>query len=584
MSGVRRWLFDRGGLLALLAFGVYTWVASPFIVGNDNAEFSTLGDVGGIAHPSGYPGYVLWLRAMSWLPGESAAHTAALATVVLAAIQLLVLHAAARVWGAKPIAATLAVAIYAAGPLVLRYSTEAEAFAPNQLVVALVLWLAPEHGPLKGCRRALALGLVAGLGMTNHLTCTLVVPVGVWGVVHAVREGKGLRALPVVLAVAGWIIGMSPYLYLLIAPDNLLSWPAPTTFSDFLDIVLRRTYGGAFGFSGSGDPVPYGDQLIELFKMMGRGWLWLGMPIGLGVFAMRIARPVGESRGGWIALAFSWLIAGPLLVTRFDVPVVEFGVHVVHRFHLLPILLLVIPVAVGLTLLADKVPARPVVLQVVVHVCFVAAIASSLVDVARYRTPAMELSARNTLRSMPKNAVIMAAIVDELDVGIRYLQLTRNERLDVLFFRWPDAAVPWYAKKLGPYGLVVVPGVTFTVAHAIDRFHAAGRPVFVYWFEKELREIYPSYPFGILVRLLPRGEKPPSAEEVFTLNRELFNTFDLGYPLPGKTDQFATWVHRKYAGTWARIADDLMAVGKREEAATAIEYARALGPQRAPSL
>ena len=112
----------------------------------------------------------------------------------------------------------------------------------------------------------------------------------------------------------------------------------------------------------------------------------------------------------------------------------------------------------------------------------------------------------------------------------------------------------------------------------IDRFHADGRPVFVYWGESELRQTYPSYTFGVLVRLLPRGGTPPPIAEVFTLNRELFEHFDLSYPLPGKSDQFATWVHRKYVGTWARLAEALQAAGLRAEAATAIELARALNP------
>lgn len=583
-SRAASWLLDRGGLLALLALAAYSWLASPHIVGNDNAEFSTLGAVGGIAHPSGYPGYVLWLRAMSWLPAESAAHAASLATVMLAVVQLLVLHAACRAWGARPIAATLAVAIYAAAPLVVRYSTEAEAFAGNQLVVALVLWLAADRGPLRGNRRAFALGLVAGLGMTNHLTCTLIAPVGLLGVVRAARERDHLRAVAVAAAGLGWLVGLLPYLYLLIAPDNLMSWHHPTDLGEVLDIVLRRAYGGAFGFSGTGDPVPVAAQLGELASMLGRSWLWIAVPIGLGALGYRIARPTSDTRAGWIALAGSFLLAGPLLALRFDVPTEEFGLHIVHRFHLLPILLLAVPVAVGITLIGERLfprdtdVRRQLVLELLVHLFFLAILATSIVDVARYRTPAMEYIARNTLRSMPPNAVIMAATVDELDVGIRYLQLTRGERPDVLFFRWRDAAVPWYRAKLVPYGLTLPPGTAYSGPAAIELFHANNRPVFVFWGESELRAVYPSYSFGVLVRLLPRGATVPPIGEVFAQNRDLFERFDLGYPLPGKHDQFATWVHRKYVGTWVRLADALQAAGLRAEAATALELARALNP------
>lgn len=138
MARARTLLLDRGGLIALVALVGYVGLAPPHIVDGDGAEFATLGTAGGVAHPTGYPAYLLWLRAMAWLPGASPAHTAGIATAVLGAIQLVVLHAACRAWGARATAATFTVVIYAAGPLVLRYASQPEAFAMNQLVVATV--------------------------------------------------------------------------------------------------------------------------------------------------------------------------------------------------------------------------------------------------------------------------------------------------------------------------------------------------------------------------------------------------------------------------------------------------------------
>ena len=118
IEGLRRslasYLIDRGGLVGLAALIAYVALASPHVVAADNAELATLGALGGAAHPSGYPAYVLWLRAWSWLPGASPAHTAALATAILGALTVWVLHAACRAWGARPIAATFSAAIIGA--------------------------------------------------------------------------------------------------------------------------------------------------------------------------------------------------------------------------------------------------------------------------------------------------------------------------------------------------------------------------------------------------------------------------------------------------------------------------------------
>src|ERR1044072_2753737 len=59
----------RGWWLGLVALIAYCATASPYIVDGDNAEFVTLGAIGGRGHPSGYPLYVVWVRLWSWLPG-----------------------------------------------------------------------------------------------------------------------------------------------------------------------------------------------------------------------------------------------------------------------------------------------------------------------------------------------------------------------------------------------------------------------------------------------------------------------------------------------------------------------------------
>ena len=106
-----------GGWLGLAALIAYAALASPHIVDGDNAEFATLAAIGGRAHPSGYPLYVLWLRAWSWLPG-SPAYAGALATAVLGALAVVALHAACRAWGARPLAATITTAVFAAAPVI----------------------------------------------------------------------------------------------------------------------------------------------------------------------------------------------------------------------------------------------------------------------------------------------------------------------------------------------------------------------------------------------------------------------------------------------------------------------------------
>jgi len=562
-----------GAPVVVIALAAYCVLASPFIVDGDNAELATLGAVGGRAHPPGYPLYVLWLRAWSWLPGQTPAHTAALATAMLGAAALLALHAACRAWGARPLAASIAVAVYAAAPVILRYHSQAEVFALNHLIVALVLWLAAIHGPLRGAWRAGALGLVAGLGLANHMTCALVAPIGILGIVRAVRESRA-RGPAAASALVGLVVGLVPYAYLFVA-DGPASWGLVSSWNDLAVIVFRSEYGGMVGFAPLGAEVSWTTNLWLLAASIGRSWLWLPAvagPIALGV---RIWRPAdgGESRWGWIALAASLMLAGPLLVARFNVVPDYLGQYTCERFHMLPVLLLAIPIAVA----ADTAIARmtrPALAAALPAIAFVGLVAAALPGLERVHSPAMEYEVRNLLRSMPRSAVAYV-VPDDLCGGASYLQVARDERPDVVVLCAAMLRLPWYRAQLTRRAI----GVDIAPGGLSSALLKTGREVFVDPQLTNALAAYRHYPFGIVRRVLPGDARVPPAGEIAEINRTLFNGFDLAYTWPGPTDGYAALAHYRYAATWSAIARLLDASGDRGGAQDALELAARLLPR-----
>lgn len=577
---------DQGGLLTLVAVALYMVLAPAHVVDGDNAEFSTLSVTGGAAHPSGYPLYVLYLRALAWLPAHGPAHAAALATALIAGAALLVTHAACRAWGARPLAATIATALLAAAPAFMRIGMRAEVFALNSLVVASVLWLSSVGGPLRGRRRALALGLVAGLGMSNHLTCTLLAPVGLLGVVRAAREDRPVLAP--VLAIAGLVIGLLPYAYLLAAPDTPLSWGTARTLDDLVGFMTRRDYGGAGAFAASSDPVPVGAQLEALATMLGRSWLWAPLALAIGTLGGRMSRPgrapTDETRLAWAALAISWVVAGPLLVTRFNIDPVGIGLYVCERFYVLPAHLLAIPLAVGLTALAPRLAFARVsertACVLVATLALPAAVGSSLPRLARVHTPAVEAYARNVLRSMPPGAVVFAA-QDYEYASLVYLQAALGVRPDVVVIAWDFTTKPWYVERLRGRG-VSFPAGANAVAVIEDQL-AQGRPVFV----ERTRDpvtiavaaVLPTYLHGTSLRVLPRGTPPMSLDAIIAENKRVFDGYAIGAARPGRDDEYATEIHRRYALTWELLELKLVRAGRPVAAAQAAAIARDLGPR-----
>lgn len=586
MTRTRRF-FIHGGALTIACLLVYVLLAPPHVVDGDNAEFSTLGALGGRAHPTGYPSYVLYLRAMSWLPGASPAHTAALATALLSGALVLVLHAACRAWGARPVAAGVAVALYAGSPVVLRMHVEAEVFAPNALVVALVLWLSATKGPLRGAWRTSVLGLVAGLGLSNHVTCVLVAPVGLLGAVRGVREASASRVIAVAAGTGGLLLGLSTYLYLFLA-DGSVSYGRVDTFSDLLHFFLRMDYGGPGAFLPGGKEPNVPANLLALAETLGRGWFWLPGLVGLVALAARAVRSdTGEPRSGWITLSLSWLVAGPVIALRFNIDPEGLGLYVSQRFHLLPLVLLVIPVAVGLdgagSFLGRYVGQRlrgETLLTCFSVLVFLAAMTSSLPRVRAVHSPAMELAVHNMLESAPANALVIANS-DDLCMGADYVQHVLGRRPDVVVACWTLTARQWYRDRLARRGVRIELGFTHEMTQKqAEAFLATGRPLLVDRSQKAIRDQLPSYPHGFLIRLLAPGEKPPPVHEVVELNRRLYASFDLDYPHPGRADDYAAVAHRRYAGTWVVLSDALERVGDQAGADAAMEIAAKLAPTK----
>ncbi|MBL9015564.1 MAG: DUF2723 domain-containing protein [Myxococcales bacterium] len=544
----------------------------------DNADFCAVGAVGGTAHPSGYPLYVMWLRAWSWLPGTPA-HAAAVATILLAVAAVLVLHAACRAWGARPLAASIACALFATSPIVMRIHTEADVFPLNCLVCAAVVWLAAAEGPLRGTRRAAVLGLVAGLGIAHNLTCVLVAPIGLYGVVRGARESS---AKAYALAVLGLVVGLLPYAYLLVAPETPVSWGKVDGLTELWHHVLRRDYG-SFKLSPKGDELFVAENLTQLASSMGRAYLWLPALAGLGALGYSIARPDKDTRVGWIALAASLVLAGPVLAAGFNKRPVELGLWLTQRFHIQSVMLLAIPVAVALTLAGERVREQrwKRLGPLAAMAAFLGGAALSLPFVARVHSVAIERSLTNLLTTLPPAAIVIGT-TDELHFGTGYLQTVLAVRPDVQLISLGQVGLPFYRDRIARRSGIVIerPSADEKLSVTIaEQALATGRPVFIDPYQANIAQAFSTYPYGLVFRVVPRGATPPTVEQVFELNKQLYARYQFDYAFPGPGDQLATQIHRNYARAWTMIAQGLEAAGRGQERDEALGIAAELAPR-----
>jgi hypothetical protein len=258
-----------------------------------------------------------------------------------------------------------------------------------------------------------------------------------------------------------------------------------------------------------------------------------------------------------------------LLVTRFDVPPEGVGKYVVARFHILPALLLAIPIAEVFDRLAARVVSRA--LGAVLALAVFAAVAgTALPHVLHVHAPAVEDQAVSMLRALPEHAVVIG-VDDDLAAGTMYAQQVLGIRRDVDYVHRPMFTLAWYRDRLRARG--------FQLDDLIDAEQAKGRPVFVQGNEHDILAQLPHYRFGILFRVLPRGQTPPSLDEIVAINKAVFEKLVIDYDRPGLDDEWATVIHQRYARTWLQLGDQLAAAGNPDGARAAYDLARAIGPR-----
>jgi hypothetical protein len=157
------------------ALAVYVYTLAPTVVAGDSAELVAAAHVLGIAHPTGYPLYLLLAKLFDLIPLASApVRIACLSALCGAGAAGAVAWAAATITGSAAAGVLAGLAAGLNGAL-WSQATQPEVYALNALIVALAMAMFAgrrEGGPQAS---VVWLGLLTGLALAHHRTAVLFV-------------------------------------------------------------------------------------------------------------------------------------------------------------------------------------------------------------------------------------------------------------------------------------------------------------------------------------------------------------------------------------------------------------------------
>jgi hypothetical protein len=277
------------GGVALL---VYLRTLLPGLAFGDWGEMQTVPHILGIAHPTGYPTYILLAWLTELVPIGSVAFRSNLLSAVLVAASLATATATAGRLGVRPLVAIAAGLSLGAVGTIWAAATVAEVNPLHLLLCALLLHRALIWEARRSPIDLVLGGALVGLAVGNHLLTLFVAPFVVLFVVWVGRRELLARPWLVVPAVLALILGLSVYAYIPIAASRspALPYNHPLTLEDVWWLVSGEQFRGQFDFLSSKGPGIFLASLGDLADLAFRRATPILPLLGLAGIAILIAR------------------------------------------------------------------------------------------------------------------------------------------------------------------------------------------------------------------------------------------------------------------------------------------------------
>lgn len=422
--------------------------------GADGGDLITAAFVNGVPHPTGYPLYLLFAKVFFLLPvGNLAFRTNLLSAFCTILAALYIFFTMDRLQLGKKytnITSSIAALAFGLSPLVWSQAVITEVYGLQSLLTIGILYQALFFGNKTG--ENIFRGLLFGLGLGNHITTMLLLPVLFW-------DKKPSRFSPIaqiLIRLIGALLGSMVYIILpLYAKANpAINWVNPLTLKSFFDLVTGQIYQSYFSLG----------FVIERL----RGWAGLlidqfGIPgIAIGLFAIM----GGKKRYGY-SLPILWIFISygifALVYASYD-----------SNVYLIPtVIAFSLWIGLGFNTLINFIMERwekaiwiiaPLIIGLFVwHTASVAPVADASKD------NRAEVFSKSVFDSVPQDAMIITKD-DPSTFSLWYFRFVENQRVDtaviaegLLGFDWyrqtlrttyPDLEIPELS-NLSPYNLIM---------------------------------------------------------------------------------------------------------------------------------
>lgn len=399
-----------------------------------------------VAHPPGYPAYVLLGRLGTWIPLGSAAYRLNLLSALggAAALAGLFLFLAPKTGRAAALAAA---ALLGAGANFAHVAQVSEMYSIHALNAVVMLALAWRYHTSADTRYLYLQGLYFGCSLGVRMDLLLMGPALAFLAWKPLNRYPSRVAWRVGLTGLGFFfLGLLVFLYLPIraSADPVINWNDPSNLRNFLSSVIRAKYGSTLDLlSKNYAPGELFGVNLKLYLEHLNGFLTpLGVLAGaLGfVRAWRLSKPWGSG------LFLAFLFPGPVFLYLANMPPNPHALAIVEAHYVLPDVVFAAAAAYGFLWGLELLPQGrlPAALALVLLGAFKSALA--LPETSRRKELFAHDYALNTLRLVPYGGAVVAREDVQL-FSLWHHQWVLGKRPDVKIVPQGLAGSDWFREQ-----------------------------------------------------------------------------------------------------------------------------------------
>ncbi len=355
-------LLSRNVLLLLLVLflvflGIFLWTAAPTVFYGDSGELQTVALCGGVAHPTGYPTFVLLGRAFGRLPGGDPARRITAMSAFFAAASVCAFFLVLKKYGLSTGIALIGSLAYGFSFTFWWSAIRAEVYTLSIFLFLTSLWLTLHALERPSLARASAAAAALGLSMTgHHAFAPAVLVLGLF--LAFKRPVRPNRVKYLIVLAAAFIAGLAPYAYCMWAdssgcPMNYLRYSielssgqyglTEETFTNPFKRLFWLVRGGDAATTNLHDPGEMARTSVQLFITQ---FIYQFGIVALPIFVLGIYHLLkNRDTKVWIlfctiiaASIFSIIIGNRRLLPIFAMPItifvaiaISFGLLVLRR-------------------------------------------------------------------------------------------------------------------------------------------------------------------------------------------------------------------------------------------------------------